>query len=121
MKARTEAEPEETNYGSFNLLGTFIAEAALCNRRDLLFPSIYGSTDGSFYNCWYFGKRVAPTLFYLQGWGQILAAPLTVCFVCVKGRKEGFIEMWRTGEICIIASALEKLGSMPTILLSTTK
>ena len=66
--------------------------------------------------------RVAPSLFCLQGLGQIVAAPLAVCFVCVKGRKEGFTEMWRSGRICIIASALEKLGSMPTILFfSTTK
>ena len=37
--------------------------------------------------------RVAPSLFCLQGLGQIVAAPLAVCFVCVKGRKEGFTEM----------------------------
>ena len=46
MKARTEAEPEETNYGSFNLLGTFIAELHCAIEEMCFSPSFMGALMG---------------------------------------------------------------------------
>ena len=47
MKARTEAEPEETNYGSFNLLGTFIAELHCAIEEICFSPPFMGALMGA--------------------------------------------------------------------------
>lgn len=43
--------------------------------------------------------------------------PFSCLFCICKERKEGFIEMWKSREICITATAMENLDSVPTVVL----